>query len=300
VAGDSDITACIPLPETTSSTARVGILVRESTVAGARSVFLGLSGAKKVVWSRRSTTDATTSTSSYSVTTATWVRLSRRGNVLWAYRSADGVTWTLCGSSVMGLPDEVMAGTLVASGTAGLSLTASIETFVTTLPTPVIPGIIAINFQSGVDAPVVLGGATWLIADGAPYGSRWNGMSYGTSAVTTSTYNRNSALSIDERYDTGLAAATSSLVEIGVPNGRYSVTVCVGDAASTSGKLNPEVEGVRAVTGVVSTTTRWFTGTVEVDVVDARLTLRCSSGASASRWAWVQVVPVLVQPAGKG
>ena len=300
VTGDCDITARIPLPATTSTTARVGILIRESADAGARSVFLGLSGAKKVVWSRRATANANTTTSTYTVTAATWVRLSRRGNVVWAYRSVDGATWTLCGSTVIGMSDAMQTGTLVASGTAGVLLTASIESFVTTLPTPSVPGPIAINFQSGVDAPFVLGGTTWLIADGAPYGSRWNGVSYGTSAVTTSTYNRNSTLSLDERFDTGLSTATSSLVEIGVPNGRYTVTVCVGDAASTSGKLNPEVEGVRAVTGVVNSTTRWFTSTVTVDVLDGRLTLRCGSGATASRWAWLQIVPAPTTPAGNG
>ncbi len=54
-------------------------------------------------------------TSSGGGTTPGWVKLVRSGNLLTAFRSADGVNWSTVGSSVIAMPNTVYVGLAVAS-----------------------------------------------------------------------------------------------------------------------------------------------------------------------------------------
>jgi subtilisin family serine protease len=297
--GDFDLVAQVPLPAGKSSSVRVGIAVRDDTTPGSRGVFVGLAGNKQAVWSQRMDTDGPATTSTYAISVATWVKISRRGNSLFSYRSGNGTTWTLCGRVVWLLPATLDVGTLFASGVKGTLLNAQVSQVQLVKPQAAAPGVISINFQSTKYAPVVLGGTTWASADGAVFGARWEGLSYGCDVGTTSTYNTDNAQSPDERYDTGVYAPLASTFEVAVPNGTYTVTVCVGDALSTTGKLRAEVEGVPIVAGNATATTHWYTGTVTVVVSDGRLTLRSAAGGSVNRWAWIQIVPVVL-PSGNG
>ena len=295
--GDFDLVALVPLPNVTDSGARVGIMVRDGGDANALGVFVGLAGNKRAIWSRRATTDGDATTSTYAITAATWLKISRRGNSLFSYRSVDGSNWTLCGRVGTLLPEYLLVGSFVASGTTGVPLKARVSQVTLVKPQPAAGGTINIDFQSTQYAPVMLGGTTWSIADGAVFAPRWGGLTYGCDEGTTSTYNSGSPLAPDERYDTGLYAPLATSFEVAVPNGTYSVTVCVGDADHDTGKLRPEVEGVRVVTGTVTAAKHWFTGTVTVVVTDGRLTLHSGTGATANRWAWMQIIPL---PTGSG
>ena len=267
-------------------------MLRENLTPGSRSVFIGVLGSKRVALTRRTTVNGTTSQGTWVSATAPWLRMVRTGNAVETARSLDGTNWTICGTVTMDLPSTVVIGPCVASGASGATMSAVVSQWSLTTPTAISPSSIAINFQTGAGI-VVAGGQSWLPADGAAFAPRQAGVSYGFATATTLTYNRNSTLSLDERYDTGVAAAITNPFELAVPNGVYAVTVTVGDANTTAGKLRPEVEGVRAVTGVVSNSTRWFSGTVQVTVNDGRLTLRCGTGATAARWGWLLVTPVV-------
>lgn len=300
VAGDFDIVACVPPPATTVAAARVGIVVRENADAGSRGVFLGLSGASQALCIGQTRAGATPGTTSWKASGPTWFRIRRRGNVLWCQRSNDGETWIPSGTLTIPLPDAVQAGVLVSSGSTVSQLAAQVEGLSITGPDATAPADLAINFQPGKDAAPVSDDVQWLIADGAPFGARWCGASYGFSVASTATYNRNSRLSLDERYDTGINPALGNAFEVALPAGLYTVTVCVGDAQGGTGRLHPEVEGVRVVTGIVKPSRRWFTGTIDVEVLDGRLTLRCGSGASVARWGWVLIQPQPVATPGDG
>jgi hypothetical protein len=56
-----------------------------------------------------------TNTSGGAGTAPAWVKLERRGNTITAYRSADGVAWTLVGSDTFVMPATVYVGLAVTS-----------------------------------------------------------------------------------------------------------------------------------------------------------------------------------------
>ena len=107
---------------------------------------------------------------------------------------------------------------------------------------------------------------------------------------------RNSSLSPDQRYDTGIAmqqpASSTTFWEIQVPNGIYSVRLVAGDATNTTGVYKIDVEGVAIVNGAASSATRWFEGTQVVPVTDGRLTITNAAGASGNKLNFVEILRV--------
>ncbi|MEK7413878.1 MAG: hypothetical protein AAB263_11240 [Planctomycetota bacterium] len=300
VAGDFDFTAKLPYLPLSAATAQVGLILREKLTINSRVAFVGLLGSKQIAWAQRKEATAITQTVK-TISVPPYVRLSRRGTLVSSWYSTDGTTWISAGTATtMALPNQIYLGLCVASGTTGTLMTATLEGVTLSVPTPNVPSTISINFQPSTSPTLVLNGVTWQPADGCVYGQRWSGLSYGCDGSTTATLNRNNALSPDERFDTCLnPALLTRTFSVGVPNGSYTVTVCVGDPNATSGTLAPEVQGVRVVTGTASAATPWFTGTVIVDVTNGKLVLSCGSGSTASRWAWMQITPVAA-PAGNG
>jgi hypothetical protein len=97
-------------------------MLRESFAAGARNVFVGLtrnSGAR--FQGRPTTNSATFSTSFGSVSAPHWVRLVRQTNVLAAYRSADGSSWTLLGTTNIPMGRTLYAGLAVSAANDNLA-----------------------------------------------------------------------------------------------------------------------------------------------------------------------------------
>jgi hypothetical protein len=80
--------------------------------------------------------------------------------------------------------------------------------------------------------------------------------------------------------------------ELAVPNGSYRVHVVSGDPNHTDSVFRTNVEGVLAVSGTPTTSTRWFEGWVNVNVVDGRLTISNGSGASNNKINFVDVIPL--------
>lgn len=103
IAGDFDlrinVASMADLDTTTAPDARAGLMVRLGTDAGAKMVFVGLDRNGHVLSFLRSTDNATTSTPTTVINTATWVRLRRIGNQFTAFYSKDGVVWTQIGST---------------------------------------------------------------------------------------------------------------------------------------------------------------------------------------------------------
>jgi regulation of enolase protein 1 (concanavalin A-like superfamily) len=98
--------------------AGAGVMIRASLDASAAQAFALVTPTKSVAFKRRPvagaanvTTAGTTATGPY------WVRLTRAGDTVIAYASADGTHWTAVGSETMQLPATIYVGLAVMSGT---------------------------------------------------------------------------------------------------------------------------------------------------------------------------------------
>ena len=100
---------------------------------------------------------------------------------------------------------------------------------------------------------------------------------------------RNSPLSPDQAYDTLLYFYPAATWEIILPEGNYSITICMGDPVSSSGYQNVQVENETLVEGVYLTTkNRWTERTKNIFINDGRLTLTFD-GSDPARLSWLKL-----------
>jgi unsaturated chondroitin disaccharide hydrolase len=155
-----------------------------------------------------------------------------------------------------------------------------------------------INFQpAGATIPV-----GYLADTGLVFGSRGNGYSYGWNASNTAqTRDKNSPLSLDQRYDTlthlQKSGNPNAVWEMAVPNGTYWVRVVSGDAANFDGVFKTDVEGTLAVNGTPTSARRWVEGNVQVTVNDGRLTVKSAAGAVNNKISFLEVIPTATNKA---
>jgi hypothetical protein len=156
--------------------------------------------------------------------------------------------------------------------------------------------VVKINFQpTGATVP-----AGYLRDDGALFGARGNGYSYGWNVANTSfTRDRNSSRSLDQRYDTlnHMQKSGGASWEIALPNGTYQVFLVAGDADRYDSIFRLNVEGILTVAGTPNSTTRWVSGTQTVTVTDGRLTVSNGTGADNNKICFIDITPV---PSGGG
>lgn len=98
--GDCSMTVRVASLVNTNANAKAGVMVRESLAANARELGVWVTPANGIIFTSRSATGGTTTTSvSTGKVAPYWVRITRAGNVFAAYYSANGTTWTQLGSS---------------------------------------------------------------------------------------------------------------------------------------------------------------------------------------------------------
>lgn len=121
LSGDGEIIARINSLQNTGTSSRVGVMIRDTLATNSRHVFMGMTGTNAYRWVRRTSTNGNTSTSNSGTGTVpnTWVRLTRVGSVITAYRSTNGTAWTQVGSLSASFPTNCYIGLVVASGTTG-------------------------------------------------------------------------------------------------------------------------------------------------------------------------------------
>jgi hypothetical protein len=156
---------------------------------------------------------------------------------------------------------------------------------------PSVPDVVRVNFQSA-DAEVPDG---YLRDFGEPYGAKSQGLTYGwvhegTTVpvdIVSQGRDRDSQDAADQRedtlvhmeaFDTGLGRVVPAAWELAVPDGRYAVSVSVGDQAHNSiHTIN--VEGKTAISQFRGTPQEDYQqGAVTVDVTDGRLTVDSAGG----------------------
>jgi predicted amidohydrolase/regulation of enolase protein 1 (concanavalin A-like superfamily) len=116
VSGDRDIVARVDSVEYVQAWVKAGVMIREQLTADSAHAFMIVSPGKGLAFQRRLTAGGVSVNSSGGAGTApAWVKLERRGNVISAYRSADGAAWTLVGSDSFAMGSDVYVGLAVSS-----------------------------------------------------------------------------------------------------------------------------------------------------------------------------------------
>lgn len=118
MSGDGSIIARITTMQNTGSSARAGVVIRDTTATGAKAVFMGISpdGTYRFQYRTKAGGADTTVTGGTGVLPNIWVKLTRSGNSVSGYKSGDGVNWTLVSSKSVAMGANVVSGIVVGSG----------------------------------------------------------------------------------------------------------------------------------------------------------------------------------------
>ena len=129
MSGDGQIVARITGVQNTTANSKGGIMIRESLAANSSNVAMVLTGGNRFQFQVRSATGATTSIWSGTQTPPHWVKLVRSGNTFTAYRSSNGVTWTLYAASPVTVPmsANVYVGLVMSSNNNTVLGTATLD-----------------------------------------------------------------------------------------------------------------------------------------------------------------------------
>ena len=154
--------------------------------------------------------------------------------------------------------------------------------------TPPPPFSAKINYQLG-SAPPYPG---YLVDDGAAFGARAGGLSYGWSADNTvAARDRNNPASPDQRYDTTILMQKvgNRSWEIAVPNGTYKVHLVAGDPSYIDSVYDITAEGAAFLSGTPTEAAHWIEKTATVTVSDGRLTLDNGPNGQNNRICFIEI-----------
>jgi hypothetical protein len=119
LSGDGEIIARVASVEYTRAWTKAGVMIRESLDPGSPHAFMIVSAGKGYAFQRRVASGGLSDHTTGGAGTAPhYVKLTRSGDLLTAFGSADGVTWTLVGSEIIPMGRDVMAGLAVSSHTS--------------------------------------------------------------------------------------------------------------------------------------------------------------------------------------
>jgi len=117
--GDGEISVRVASLSNTNEWAKAGVMIRETTAAGSRVVFAGVTPQPGLELIRRVDTGSTTTATAASGDAPRWIRLVRQGDLFTAYSSTDGSTWTSIGTATVSMPASVRIGLAVTSHDTG-------------------------------------------------------------------------------------------------------------------------------------------------------------------------------------
>jgi hypothetical protein len=131
VSGDVDIIARVASVENVHAWTKAGVMIRGSLSAGSAHGMMLVSPGKGLAFQRRTANGGVSaSTSGGSGTAPVWVKLERRGNVLTAYRSPNGSSWTLVGTDTIALPTTAHVGLALTSHDNGRLAAAAFDNII--------------------------------------------------------------------------------------------------------------------------------------------------------------------------
>lgn len=118
LSGDGEIKARINSMSGSGSASLAGVMIRDTTSGGANYGMAARRGDATMIWRRRTNfgNNPSTTTSGTMTPPSCWVRLTRTGSTIQAYKSSDGVNWTSMGSKTVNMSTQAMIGLIVTSG----------------------------------------------------------------------------------------------------------------------------------------------------------------------------------------
>jgi hypothetical protein len=126
--GDGEIVARVARVQYTRSWAKAGVMIRDGLEPGAAHAFMLASAGKGYAFQRRPLAGGPSfHTAAGAGRAPGWIKLQRSGDLFRAFRSVDGVTWTLVGSETIPMGRRVLAGLAVSSHTTGAVCEAIFE-----------------------------------------------------------------------------------------------------------------------------------------------------------------------------
>jgi regulation of enolase protein 1 (concanavalin A-like superfamily) len=132
--GDCSNTVRVTSVANTGTNAKAGVMIRESSAAGAMEAGVWVTPSSGVVFTSRNGTGSSTSVATASGLTAPyWVRITRTNNKFAAYHSINGTSWTKLGTTkTINMSTNAQIGMGVCSGVSGLLNTATMDNATTT------------------------------------------------------------------------------------------------------------------------------------------------------------------------
>ena len=159
ISGDADIRARLTSMTNSGDWAKAGVMIRENTAAGARMALTcstpsATNNGFDYVY-RTTTNGAATDTyfGNPNPVPNNWVRLTRTGNVITSYVSANGTSWTLLNSiTYTSLPSSMLYGLAVTAYTNGTLCTATFDNVQITTGTAAAGLAVKTNLSTGASS----------------------------------------------------------------------------------------------------------------------------------------------------
>ncbi|OWK38305.1 LamG-like jellyroll fold domain-containing protein [Fimbriiglobus ruber] len=166
--GDGSIVARVASQGNTSTWAKAGVMIRNDLTAGSAQALMAITPGNGAAFQYRTTAGGSSSNANTAGPVAPeWVKLTRTGNTLTGYYSADGVTWTQEGTATITMGTTVYVGLAVTAHNAG-ALSASTFDHVT-VPPSVSPPVSLTDADIGSPSPAGSGSyanGTYTVAGG--------------------------------------------------------------------------------------------------------------------------------------
>ena len=128
LAGDGQISARVEGFNLTDNWSKVGVMIRETSSPESAHASVFVTGTNGIVCQFRSSTRGISMNVPSGIegpTAPYWVKIARRGNVINAYKSADGIVWNSFYQFTLTMPDTVLIGLAATSHNNGSLLTAN-------------------------------------------------------------------------------------------------------------------------------------------------------------------------------
>jgi regulation of enolase protein 1 (concanavalin A-like superfamily) len=134
--GDAQIVARVTSEQNTSSLAKAGVMIRETTAAGSTHAILDINPTGNVEFLARASTGGTTSWIPPGATHAfpAWLRLVRTGSTITSSVSSDGANWTTVGTTTVSMGSAITVGLAVCSHTTTAIDTSTFDSVSVSLP----------------------------------------------------------------------------------------------------------------------------------------------------------------------
>jgi regulation of enolase protein 1 (concanavalin A-like superfamily) len=235
--GDGTIVARVKTIQFVHAWTKAGVMMRSSLSPSAAYAYMlvAASSAKGAPFQRRTADGAeAVNTAGPLVTAPYWVKLVRAGDVITAYTSPDGATWTMVGSDTFAMGSSIVVGLAVSSHVAGTNATATFDNVAITgggAPANTPPTVSLSNPADGATftAPATID----LAASASDADGTISSVKFYAGATLVATAN----------------AAPYQVTWSNVPEGSYTLTAVASDddgAATTSAPVHVTVDAAPA------------------------------------------------------